>query len=100
VELKQLVMVLEVPQAVAEAIAPITFPVAHEEQVPEPSGRQEAQPVIAAGVPAVFLQAVQVREAPVPEAMYPVAQVRATVEVQVAAFKEAVQAVQTPVALG
>jgi len=78
-----------------DAIAPIEFPVAQEVQVPLPSGRHVAHPVTEVG--AVFLQRTQVREAPVPLAIYGDAQVRKTVrEVHVAA--PVPQALQAPAA--
>jgi len=97
---KQLAIVVPVPHAVPVATVPgRLFPEAQAEQVPLPSVRHAAHPVIETGVEAVFLQRTQVREAPVPLATYPVEpkQVRGRIaEVHVAA--PVPQAVQAPVA--
>lgn len=94
---KQLAIVVVVPHAVAAVKAPTAFcPAAQAEQVPLPSGRHAVHAVMEATGVAVFLQRLQVREAPVPLATYGDAQVRATVAEHVAALRAAVHIVQTP----
>jgi len=98
VEEKQLVIVFAVAHVVADARAAITDPAAQALQVPLPSGRHPVHAVIEVGAPEiVFLQRTQVRDAPVPLAIYGDAQVRGRMaEVHVAA--PVPQAVQAPVA--
>jgi len=92
---------IEVVVVHAEEVARVgetLYPEGQAEQVPLPSGRHAAHRVTLAGELAVFTQRPQARVPPVPLAMYPGRQVRATVEVHVAT--PVPQAVQTPAALG
>jgi len=91
-------MVVTVPHVEALVRGLAAFcPAGQALQVPLPSGRHPAHRVRATAGEAVFLQRPQVREAPVPLAMYGDAQVRGRIaEVHVAA--PVPQAVQAPVA--